>query len=49
MEMHRIKDALHGYFALGVRHQAVRESLDYIKAFLRRDDSESEKGTLEKA
>ena len=49
VEMHRIKDALHGYFALGVRHQAVRESLDYIKAFLRRDDSESEKGTLEKA
>lgn len=49
VEMHRIKDALHGYFALGVRHQAVRESLEYIKAFLRRDDSESEKGTLEKA
>ena len=49
VEMHRIKDALHGYFALGVRHQAVRESLENIKAFLRRDDSESEKGTLEKA
>ena len=49
VEMHRIKDALHGYFALGVRHQAVRESLEYIKVFLRRDDSESEKGTLEKA
>ena len=49
VEMHRIKDALHGYFALGVRHLAVRESLEYIKAFLRRDDSESEKGTLEKA
>lgn len=49
VEMHRIKDALHGYFALGVQHQAVRESLEYIKAFLRRDDSESEKGTLEKA
>lgn len=49
VEMHRIKDALHGYFALGVWHQAVRESLEYIKVFLRRDDSESEKGTLEKA
>ena len=49
VEMHRIEDALHGYFALGVRHQAVRESLEYIKVFLRRDDSESEKGTLEKA
>lgn len=34
VEMHRVKDALHGYFALGIKHFHVEESLNYIKDFL---------------
>ena len=47
--IHRIKDALHGYFALGIRHLAVQESLEYIKAFLRGDSGEAKESALEKA
>ncbi len=46
VEIHRIKDALHGYFALGIRHLSVQESLEYIKAFLRGDSGEAEESTL---
>lgn len=47
--IHRIKDALHGYFALGIRHLAVQESLEYIKVFLRGDSGEAKESALEKA
>lgn len=34
VEVHRIKDALHGYFALGIKYLHVQESLDLINHFL---------------
>lgn len=34
VEMHRIKDALHGFFALGIKYYHVQESFEYIRAFL---------------
>ena len=34
VEVHRIKDALHGYFALGLRSLHVQESFEYINHFL---------------
>lgn len=34
VEMHRIADALHGYFALGIKNLHVQESFDYINRFL---------------
>lgn len=34
VELHRVKDALHGYFALGIKNFHVQESFDYINAFL---------------
>ncbi len=36
VEVHRIKDALHGYFALGIRHYRVEESFKLINRFLRK-------------
>lgn len=48
VEMHRIKDALHGYFSLGIRHFYVQESLDYINMFLGGNHGKAETGTLEK-
>lgn len=35
VEIHRIMDALHGFFALGIKHLHVQESFDYINAFLK--------------
>ena len=35
VEIHRIPDALHGYFALGIRFFHVKESFAYINEFLR--------------
>ena len=35
VEIHRIKDALHGYFALGIKNPHVQESFSYINRFLR--------------
>lgn len=35
VEIHRIKDALHGYFALGIKYYHVKESFDLINAFLK--------------
>ncbi len=35
VEIHRIPDALHGYFALGIRFFHVKESFAYINDFLR--------------
>ena len=34
VEIHRIQEALHGYFALGIKHLYVQESFTYINAFL---------------
>lgn len=34
VEMHRVKDALHGYFALGIKHYHVQESFEIINHFL---------------
>lgn len=34
---HRIKGAMHGFFALGLKHIFVEESLSYINAFLKKD------------
>lgn len=39
VEMHRIKEALHGYFALGIKHLHVQESFDYINEFLKGEES----------
>ena len=35
VEVHRIKDALHGYFALGIKQLHVQESFTYINEFLK--------------
>ena len=35
VQIHRIKGALHGYFALGIKHLYVQESFTYINAFLK--------------
>lgn len=35
VEIHRIADALHGYFALGIKQLFVQESFDHINAFLK--------------
>ena len=37
VEHHRIKGALHGYFALGIEHLYVQESFQYMNAFLRKE------------
>lgn len=34
VEIHRIKDALHGFFALGIKYYHVQESFEYIRKFL---------------
>lgn len=34
-EVHRIKDALHGFFALGIKYYHVQESFDIINQFLK--------------
>ena len=34
MEIHRIQDALHGFFALGVKYYHVQESFAIINRFL---------------
>lgn len=35
VEIHRIKDALHGYFALGIKYNHVQESFELINRFLK--------------
>ena len=37
VEVHRIKDALHGFFALGLRFFHVQESFSYMNEFLKRE------------
>ena len=37
VEIHRIKDALHGYFALGIKYYHVQESFEIINRFLGED------------
>ena len=34
VEIHRIPDALHGFFALGIKHLHVQESFEYMNHFL---------------
>ena len=34
VEVHRVSDALHGYFALGIRFLHVQESFDIMNRFL---------------
>lgn len=34
VEVHRIKDALHGFFGLGIKHLHVQESFDFINRFI---------------
>ena len=36
VEMHRIKDAIHGFFALGIKHYHVQECFDLINAFIQK-------------
>lgn len=48
VEVHRIKDALHGYFSLGIKYFHVQESFDHINAFLGGNHGEAKTGTLEK-
>lgn len=48
VEMHRIKDALHGYFSLGIKFFHVQESFDYINEFLGGSHGEAETSPLEK-
>lgn len=36
VKIHRISDALHGYFALGIKYYHVKESFELINEFLRR-------------
>ena len=35
VEVHRIKDGLHGFFALGIKNLHVQESFEYINQFLK--------------
>lgn len=35
VEVHRIKDALHGFFALGIMSYHVQESFEIINSFLK--------------
>lgn len=36
-EVHRIRDALHGFFALGIKYYHVQESFDIINQFLKEE------------
>ncbi len=47
VQVKRIEGALHGFFALGIKHLHVQESFRYINEFLRGNDGEAEMGTLE--
>lgn len=49
VEMHRVKDALHGYFSLGIKFFHVQESFDYINEFLGGHHDKAEKSSLEEA
>ena len=40
VEIHRIKDALHGYFSLGIKYFHVQESFDLINDFLKEDGAD---------
>ncbi|RRK32797.1 alpha/beta hydrolase [Schaedlerella arabinosiphila] len=46
VQVKRIEGALHGFFALGIKHLHVRESFRYINEFLGGNDREAEVGTL---
>lgn len=38
VEMHRMKGALHGFFALGIKYLHVSESFQFINQFIKKDD-----------
>lgn len=38
VEIHRIKDALHGFFALGIKYYHVQESYTIINQFLKENE-----------
>ena len=41
VDIHRIPNAVHGFFALGIKHFHVQESFEYINAFLRGKNREA--------
>ncbi len=51
VEMHRIDDALHGFFAMSTGYKPVKQCIGYINGFLKEDDSDAanEKGEMAKA
>ena len=51
VEIHRIKDALHGFFALGIKYYHVQESFTLINQFLKENDNSvwQQTSSLEKA
>ncbi|MDO4283950.1 MAG: alpha/beta hydrolase [Eubacteriales bacterium] len=44
--LHRIEEAPHGFFALGLKHIFVEESLEYIRSFLRFEEEGEEKAVI---
>ena len=40
VKLYRIKDALHGYFSLGIKYFHVKESFDLINEFLKEDGAD---------
>ena len=51
VQIHRIKDALHGFFALGIKYYHVQESFTVINQFLEENDKSvwQQTSSLEKA
>ena len=51
VEIHRIKDALHDFFALGIKYYHVQESFTLINQFLKENDNSvwQQTSSLEKA
>lgn len=51
VQIHRIKDALHGFFALGIKYYHVQESFTIINQFLEENDKSvwQQTSSLEKA
>lgn len=41
VKIHRIKDALHGYFSLGIKYFHVQESFDLINDFLKEEEADA--------
>lgn len=41
VEMHRIPDSLHGFFAMNASYKPVKQCISYINGFLKEDDSDA--------